>query len=107
MALETSKAAADEDKQRARQIEIDDFRWLMKQKQGRRFIWRLLERCGNYRTSFRVNNEMAFLEGQRNIGLILIGEIHEICPEQYPLMIKEQQEYGGRNTDRRGSNSNN
>lgn len=74
--------------------EADDFKWLMGNKRGRRIVWRLLERTGVYRTSFRLNNEMAFLEGQRNVGLILIDLIHANCPEMYLTMLKEQQENG-------------
>ena len=68
---------------------MEDFKWLMGNKQGRRFVWRLLEKAGVFRTTFRLNNEMAFLEGMRNMGLILVADIHEICPEKYHIMVKE------------------
>lgn len=103
-ALETSQAAANEERQRARQIEIDDFRWLMKSKQGRRFVWRMLEQAGMFRTSFSMNGlEMAKNEGQRNVGIMLMAEITTTCPEQYFVMIKEHQEHAERRTAKRST----
>jgi hypothetical protein len=80
---ETRKANREQDKA--------DFKWLMGQVQGRRFIWRLLELAGVYRSTFRADNEMAFLEGMRNMGLVLMADIHEVCPEKYFVMVKEHQ----------------
>lgn len=81
---ELQKAKRDKDKA--------DFKWLMGQQQGRRFIWRLLELAGVFRTTFRADNEMAFLEGMRNMGVILMADIHEVCPEKYFVMVKEHQD---------------
>lgn len=74
----------------ARQREIDDFRWLMGTVQGRRIVWRLLTQAGVFRTTFRPDSgEMAFLEGNRNMGLLLINEVHSLCPDKYQVMAKE------------------
>lgn len=70
--------------------EAEDMTWLMNDKRGRRVVWQLLEKTGVFRSSFRLNNEMAFLEGQRNIGLIYLHVITTAAPEQYMTMIKEQ-----------------
>ena len=70
-------------------IEVDDLKWIMSNKRGRRFAWRLLDRAGIYRTSFTGNSTTFFNEGMRNIGLMLVADIHEACPEAYALMIKE------------------
>lgn len=77
--------------------EIEDLKWVMSNKRGRRFVWRLMERTGLYRTSFTGNSTTFFNEGQRNIGLFLVSEIHEACPDQYTLMVKENK--GVRNFD--------
>lgn len=69
--------------------ETEDLKWVMSNKRGRRFVWRLMERTGIYRTSFTGNSTTFFNEGQRNIGLMLVSEIHEVCPDQYTLMVKE------------------
>lgn len=73
----------------ARQIEADDIKWLMSSRQGRRVVWRLLEKAGVYRTSFTGNSETFFREGQRNLGLFIVAEIHAHCPESYALMLTE------------------
>lgn len=55
-------------------------------------MWRILDKARVFRSTFRLNNEMAFLEGQRNIGLVLIADIHELCLEKYHMMVKEAEE---------------
>ena len=89
IALDKAQAKSAAAQRLARSVEVEDFKWLMGNKQGRRFVWRLLEKAGVFRTTFRLNNEMAFLEGMRNMGLILVADIHEICPEKYHIMVKE------------------
>lgn len=76
--------------QLAKQTEDDDIKWLMGRKQGRRIIWRLLDRSGVFRSSFNTNSmQMAFAEGGRNEGLRTLAQIHRLCPELYPVMMKE------------------
>lgn len=71
--------------------EDDDFKWLMGSKRGRRIVWRLLDRTGVFRLSFNTNSmQMAFAEGNRNEGLRTLAQIHALCPELYPVMMKEQ-----------------
>ena len=73
------------------QNEDSDIEWLMSSKRGRRFIWRLLEQAGVFRSSFNTNAmAMSFSEGNRNYGLQILNLIHTLCPELYPTMIKEQ-----------------
>lgn len=78
--------------------EIDDVKWLMGSKRGRRIVWRWLERTGVFRSSFTGNSETYFREGARNIGLMLMALINEAGPDLYATMVKEQQEHV-RNTD--------
>lgn len=79
----------DAQKQRIKKIEEDDFRWLMADKRGRRIMWRLLERTRVYQSSFTGNSQTFFLEGTRNVGLMLISDIQKHCPEQFVVMLKE------------------
>ena len=74
---------------RDRDRELDDLRRIMDTDHGRRFIWRLLDRAGLYRTSFTGNSETFFREGMRNLGLMVQADIHEACPEKYMLMLTE------------------
>lgn len=75
----------------ARDQEIEDFKWLVAHAQGRRLLWRLLERTGVYRTSYNGStNDTLFREGSRNIGLEVLGELHEISPQTYSKMLTER-----------------
>lgn len=74
----------------AAQLEAADFKWVMGNKRGRRFVWRLLERAGVFRSSFTGNSETFFREGARNVGLQVLAQIHEHCPGSYLLMLQEQ-----------------
>jgi hypothetical protein len=74
----------------ARSVSGEDMRWLMSSQQGRRIVWRLLERAGIYRTSFSGDaNRTFFNEGARNVGLSLVADIHANAPEMYALMTQE------------------
>lgn len=70
--------------------EADDIRWLMGTEQGRRVMRKLLERTGVFRLSYTGNSQTFFNEGQRNIGLPYFGMVTEHCPDEYILMMKEQ-----------------
>lgn len=77
----------------AQQSEVEDVKWLMGSKRGRRILWRVLDRAGVYRLSFNTNSmTMAFAEGARNEGLRLLATIHGACPDLYPTMVKEANE---------------
>ncbi len=74
----------------AREQELNDIRALMHDEWGRRVMWRLLEMAGVYRTSFDAsNNRICFNEGRRDVGLHLIADVDEACPEALVLMSKE------------------
>ena len=73
-----------------RKTEEDDFKWLMGRRQGRRIVWRQLERAGVFKLSFSTNAmQMAFAEGNRNDGLRTLDLVHRLTPELYPVMVKE------------------
>lgn len=75
-----------------RQVEIADFKWLMSSPRGRRILWRLLEMSGPFRLSFDTNAmRMAFNEGNRNLGNQLLNEVMTLCPDKYPVMVKEHE----------------
>lgn len=70
-----------------------DLLWLMRQPQGRRFMWRRLGLCGLYRLSFNPkapdSHCAAFAEGERNTALNLLADIARAAPAEYLQMIKE------------------
>lgn len=95
-----ARAKADRDTRARldRETEAGDIKWLMASKRGRRIVWRQLDRAGVFRLSFNTNAmTMAFAEGCRNEGLRVLALVHELCPELYPVMVKEQNEH--RNAD--------
>ena len=86
-----AKAAADA--RLAQQFEVDDLKWVMSNKKGRRFALRLLERAGLWRLSFDTNAlRMAFNEGTRNEGLRMVAQITEHCPARYNEMLEESRQ---------------
>lgn len=79
-------------KRLAREVEVGDVRWLMSSKRGRRIMWRLLDLSGPFRLSFDSNAmKMAFNEGNRNLGNQLLNEVMNLCPELYPVMVRENE----------------
>lgn len=90
---EEAKREAEDAARLARETEIGDLKWLMSSKRGRRIVRRLLSMAGTFRLSFDRNAmQMAFNEGNRNLGNRLLDEVMEFCPEMFPVMEREQQE---------------
>ena len=73
-----------------RQNELDDISKIMKSRSGRRFMWRILEMAGVFRSSFNMDAlVMAYNEGTRNHGLILLADIMTVDTDGYILMANE------------------
>lgn len=89
-ALDRDAEAAGLEQGVKRRQEIEDLKWLMAHKQGRRFVTRLLDKAGIYRTSFTGNSETFFREGMRNVGLFVLSEVMEVTPEHFAKMLEEQ-----------------
>lgn len=89
-AHEREAAGASQQHNAVRKTELEDIRWLMGHKQGRRFAMRLLDKAGVYRTSFTGNSETFFREGMRNVGLFVLSEVMEVAPENFAKMLEEQ-----------------
>ncbi len=74
-----------------REEETNDLRAVLSSASGRRFVWRLLERSGVFRSSFNAVSDSytAFNEGRRNLGLRVLNDILEADPDAFTLMQKE------------------
>jgi hypothetical protein len=60
---------------------------------GRGWMCQLLEHCHVFATSYAdVSNRMAFMEGQREVGLTLLADIMSACPDFYVTMMRERNE---------------
>lgn len=102
--IQSQERASEESRTRKREsrdTEESDFKWLMGSRRGRRIVWRQLERAGVFRLSFNTNAmAMSFAEGVRNEGLRTITMIHSLCPELYPVMVKEANDNRNHDDDR-------
>ncbi|STU63708.1 Uncharacterised protein [Klebsiella pneumoniae subsp. ozaenae] len=86
---EREELAADELKrqQLRRENELNDLRLICETEHGRRFIWRLIEQAGVWRTTYTGEAlSAAFAEGKRNTGLKVFSDVMEACPDQYLAM---------------------
>lgn len=83
-------------KARLRQRENDEVLYsLCSTVQGRRWIFDLLGRCHVFTTSFRSDpHAMAFAEGERNVGLSLIGELTRVSPKALTDLLSENMNNG-------------
>lgn len=84
---ETARGAA-----KRREQEIADFRWLMSDPHGRRFVWRLMSEGGVFYETFVPGDALATAhrEGKRVQGLKLLNEVLEVCPEHWVNMMRDQ-----------------
>lgn len=89
-------AEADRDDERAKtadqlkEQEARDWRFLLGDARGRRIVWGLLEKAGVFRVSFSSDAlQMAFNEGNRNLGLVIQAKMLEHAPRAYLEMLEE------------------
>lgn len=86
---------AREDQQRLARHDAEqrktDIQWIMSSAAGRRFMWRQLDFCGLWRSSYQTDNrdDVHFREGGRNVGLKLLGELRQYCPDLEIKMLEE------------------
>lgn len=68
----------------------DDLRSILNTAHGRRFIWRLLSKCGIHQLGVVMDsiNATYFNAGMRNIGNTLLAQVLEVKPEAYLEMTK-------------------
>lgn len=95
------KASAVADRQR-----LDNLRLLMSTPGGRLYIWGELSAAHIFQTSFAPDPiQMAFLEGERNMGLRLLNDILEADADQFIILWREQRAREYTNEQSRGSQS--
>lgn len=71
--------------------EIDDaLRVVLASKEGRKYIYELIDFCGLHRGGFVSNGSQTFFnEGQRNVALKIFGDVGRVDPNAYLKMIEE------------------
>lgn len=87
--LDSEQAEADKNAKSKRDQHLEDLRFVMNDKRGRRVINRLLEKTGVYKNPFTGNSETFFRCGEMNIGQYLIAEIQSLGGNSYADLLKE------------------
>ena len=72
--------------------EDEDMRWISGDPRGRRFLVRLLDYAGVYRTSWTPSAQIHYNEGKRAVGLWHLNGITNASEENYIDMLKENME---------------
>lgn len=74
----------------ARLEELEDIKAVMNLPAGFRFMRRLINITGPYRSTFDADQaRMSFLEGNRNFGCRMVVDLLEACPDQYVRLLIE------------------
>ena len=75
------------------QQDIADFKWLMSDHRGRRFLWKTMGEGRLFQSSIGPTDAVTnYNEGQRNIGLLLLSQVNDLTPELYAVMAAENVE---------------
>ena len=65
-----------------------DIQFLLTNPQGRRFLWRLLERAQIYASGMRESHAaMAYEAGLKDMGMWLIGQLEAVDPHGYAKLL--------------------
>jgi hypothetical protein len=89
-----ANANAEREAIRKKRDDADQLRHIMRNKKGRAFLYRLLERCHIYGDTFAGEDThiSAFRQGEENVGKQLMLEGMDASPDLYVEMIKEQRD---------------
>ncbi len=93
---QTKKTLLEKDQERVirkRKLEKEDLTKVLGTPEGLRFLWRVLEISGIYRTTFTGNSHSFFNEGRRSVGLEIKADLLEIDPDHEGKMSREHQDW--------------
>jgi hypothetical protein len=76
----------------AREQEIDEFKAVLRTREGRAVMWRILEYCHIYHAAPEGLENMARFEGGRDIGTWLMNECFTSYKDAYSLMQRENRD---------------
>lgn len=89
-----AKANAAKIREQAKAQSNLDFKWLMSDERGRRFMWELLGECGMYRDPMTGNSQTFYNLGQQRVGRWLTERLHVSCLDLKHLMELERRKDG-------------
>jgi hypothetical protein len=69
--------------------EKEDMKKLLQTDFGRRVMWKYLEICGVFRSSWHASALIHFNEGKRDVGLHMIADITDADPDGFIKMMKD------------------
>lgn len=76
--------------ERLRRRELNDIRAVLKNPEGRRLYWRIMEHAGVFTGSYTGDtNSTMFNEGRRSVGNFLFSEMFEADPNMYSKISQE------------------
>lgn len=86
----TQIKAARKSQKRVRTIELEDIRDAVKTPGGRRFIWRVLQQCGTFESTFSSTAGLSqYNAGRQDIGHFLLSELTHAQPDLLPALMAE------------------
>lgn len=85
----TTDQETQEERRQRRERELNDLRVVLSTREGRRFVWRLLTIGCLFRTTFTGNSTSFFLEGHRNMALLVLNDIQKVDPANFGLLWAE------------------
>lgn len=85
------KDAAARDK-RVRDRELNDLRGVLSSREGRRLMWRIMEKCRSFESIFEASAKIYYNSGRQDVGHYLMAEIAEADEEKLFLMMKENKQ---------------
>lgn len=69
---------------------LDDMRWVLRDPQGRRVLWRIMSFCKSYSSAYATEaNDAYYNIGQQDVGRFVMSEITKADEEKLFLMMKE------------------
>lgn len=74
---------------RIREGELNDIRFLIANRQGRRFIWRFLAHCKLHGSVWEPSARIHYNAGVQDVGHFLLAEVLEADPEAMLKMMQE------------------
>jgi len=84
---------ADQKQKHKRTSDLLDLKEVLSTVPGRKTIWRILEKCGTFQSTFSTESlNMGYLSGQQDIGHYIMSEIVQADEEALFTMMKENKE---------------
>lgn len=72
-----------------REKELEDIRLVLSTVGGRRFVWKMLDKAGLFKTSWHPSAQIHFLEGKRAVALELLADLIEADEDSFVKLMAE------------------